>query len=292
MMAPYVAALIVLLVTPASSFCLFGWIGQCKPTCPTLQVKSGFNLTEWIRASWYMHRQQVNGYQPADQLYCVVATYNESFRGTPKKVPLFSGKVITVYNNCNKGKTNGPVSHNATDPNFKGGFGDPLCARDKYPAEPAKIVVAPCPLPNFLAGNYWVVEAGPAPDNYEYGIIIAGQPTVQNSDGCTTPSTCSGPSQTGCGLWVVTRSPAVHPEQASMLEDLLHKKGISTQDLITVDHTGCKYEGYFIKENKKPVNPLVVKENMKPVNPLVKRQEEQGEHEATRINQLAKETIV
>jgi len=212
---------------------------------------SDFNLTEWIRASWYMQKQQPNGFQPVDQLYCVVATYNETFRGEPRKVPFFSGTVVTAYNDCTVGKKNGPTSNNFTDPDFKAGFGAPLCARVADTKNPAKLSVAPCPLPNLLAGNYWVVEAGPSPDNYEYGIIIAGQPTVQNSDGCTTPSSCSGPAQTGCGLWVATRTQVAGAALLSQLDDKLHAKGISTKDLVSIDHTDCKYDGYVIKPNEK-----------------------------------------
>jgi hypothetical protein len=238
-MAAMISALFAFLVIPASA------------TCPTLQAQQNFNVTEWIRASWYIQKQQVNGYQQEDSLYCVVATYNETFRGTPRTVPFFGGQVLTVYNDCNVGKTNGPTSNNFSDPSFKPGFGAPLCGRLNNKEDPAKIVVAPCALPNVLAGNYWVVEAGPTPDNYEYGIIIAGQPTVENADGCTTPSTCTGPAQTGCGLWVVTRKTIATADQLSELDGILHKKGISTQDLKYIDHTGCKYEGYIIKENKR-----------------------------------------
>ena len=39
---------------------------------------------------------------------------------------------------------------------------DPLCAREEDPAVPAQLSVAPCFLPNGLAGPYWVLAVGGA----------------------------------------------------------------------------------------------------------------------------------
>lgn len=217
--------------------------------CADVETQSDFNLTEWIRASWYIQKQQVNGYQSEDRLNCVVATYNETYHGTASSVPFFGGNVITVFNDCNVGSKNGPVSNNFTDPDFKRSFGSPLCARQTNEEHPERLSVAPCLLPNFLAGDYWVLHAGPSPDNYEYAAVIAGQPTVEKEDGCTTPDTCSGPSQTGCGLWLFTRVPVPDVAKVTHLEDVLHAKGVSTQLLKEIDHTDCKYEGYVIKED-------------------------------------------
>lgn len=217
--------------------------------CSELQVAQDFNITEYLRASWYIQKQQVNGYQPEERLYCVVATYNETFRGKKSRVPFFFGTVVTVFNDCNVGGKNAQVSNNYTAPDFKRGFSSPLCARQRDPKEPAKLSVAPCLLPNFLAGDYWIVEAGPRPNDYQWAIIMAGQPTVEFEDGCTTPDTCSGPAQTGCGFWLVTRDP--QPAQA-VVEDLESKaraKGLSTRLLKAIDHDGCKYDGYAIKPN-------------------------------------------
>lgn len=219
--------------------------GACQP----LSVQSDFNVTEWLRASWYVQKQQKNGYQKPSSLNCVVATYNETYRGTQPYVPGFRGQAFTVYNDCREGGKDGPVCNNFTSPDFKPSFAIPLCGRVTNKAEPAKLSVAPCLLPNFLAGNYWVAAAGPRPDDYQYAIVLAGQPTVERSDGCTTPDTCSNPAQFSCGLWFFTRQPIPEPSVMDTLSKTAREKGISTELLVTVDHADCRYDGYEIKAN-------------------------------------------
>jgi hypothetical protein len=220
--------------------------------CAEVETQSEFNLTEFIRASWYVQKQQVNGFQPKESLNCVVATYNETYHGKESNVPFFGGTVLTVYNDCNVGGKNGPVSNNYTDPDFKRSFGSPICGRQNNKDHPERLIVAPCLLPNYFAGDYWVLHAGPSPDNYEYAAVIAGQPSVEQEDGkCTTPNTCSGPAQTNCGLWLFTREAVPDVSKVALLEDVLHTKGVSTQLLEELDHTDCKYEGYVIKPDEK-----------------------------------------
>jgi hypothetical protein len=56
--------------------------------CPDVRPMEGLDLAEWTRASWYIAEQQINGYQSAEDLYCVVATYlNETEE--KKKVYVF-----------------------------------------------------------------------------------------------------------------------------------------------------------------------------------------------------------
>ena len=222
---------------------------QTSVACPSLDVQADFNLTEYLRATWYVQQQQKNGYQPASSLNCVVATYNETFHGKHENVPFFSGEVFTVYNDCRSGSKAGPVCNNFTSPNFKPSFGVPLCGRVPKASEPAKVTVAPCKLPNLLSGDYWVAAAGPKPDDYKYAVIVAGQPTVENSDGCTTPDTCSSPADFRCGLWLFTREPEPPRSVVADLMAAVKAKGISTQSLIAVNHTGCSYEGFEIKPN-------------------------------------------
>merc|ERR1712086_438146 len=98
-------------------------------TCAPLAVQSNFNYSEYLRSSWYVQKQQMNGYQPASSLNCVVATYNEAYHGTPAKVPFFSGEVFSVFNDCRLDAKDGPVCHNDTSPDAKPSFGNPLCGR-------------------------------------------------------------------------------------------------------------------------------------------------------------------
>jgi len=233
---------------------ILSWVLLCRVAegaCTPLSVQSSFNITEYLRASWYVQKQQKNGYQPSSSLNCVVATYNETYHGKPPYVPGFRGQAFTVYNDCRRDSKDGPVCNNFTSPDFKPSFAIPLCGRVPDKAEPAKITVAPCLLPNFLAGNYWVAAAGPQPDNYQYAIVVAGQPTVERSDGCTTPDTCSNPAQFSCGLWFFTRQPVPEASVMDMLSKAAREKGISTQLLVTVDHTACRYDGYELKANNR-----------------------------------------
>eukprot|EP01062_Namystynia_karyoxenos_P056853 TRINITY_DN47781_c0_g1_i1.p1 TRINITY_DN47781_c0_g1~~TRINITY_DN47781_c0_g1_i1.p1 ORF type:complete len:256 (+),score=112.27 TRINITY_DN47781_c0_g1_i1:79-768(+) len=226
----------------ARALLLLGAAGAAAGACAPVQVQQSFNLTEWIRATWYVQRQQVNGYQPKDKLFCVAATYNSTNMGKPVKVPFFSGDVVAVFNDANDGKVNGPVAQNFSKP----GFG-PLCARVPDAGEPAKLLVAPCFLPNALGGDYWIVAAGPSADNYEWGLVSAGQPSVERDDGCTTPVECSGVSATKCGLWMFARKPIAEQATMDALAAAAKKAGISTDLLIDVPQAGCSYAGYAIK---------------------------------------------
>merc|ERR1712216_767810 len=62
--------------------------------CTAVTTVDDLNLTEFTRKTWYIQQQQVNGYQSADDLFCVAATYADEGR----TVPLFSGTVLSVYN--------------------------------------------------------------------------------------------------------------------------------------------------------------------------------------------------
>ena len=96
---------------------------------------------------------------------------------TNKKVPLFNGTVLAVYNYANKDKVNGEnVNKNKQI----------LCARVPNNKLKSKLLVAPCFLPNFLGGDYWVIAVGPTSDNYKWAIISGGNQQVQYKDGCTT----------------------------------------------------------------------------------------------------------
>ncbi len=91
-------------------------------------------------------------------LYClgVTAVYNIDPNSV---VPFFSGTVVSVYNYENKLAVNGAPQGSLNGTN-------PLCARVPDASNPAKLLVAPCFLPNLFAGDYWVLAAGPASDNY------------------------------------------------------------------------------------------------------------------------------
>jgi len=220
--------------TSAGSFAASG-------VCPPAQfhtLGSSFNLTEYTRATWYIQKQQVTGYQNLSELFCVAATY--ALEG--KTVPLSNDTVATVYNYGNEGRVNGP-NQNAGNTT--------LCARAVDSDDPSKLAVAPCFLPNSLAGPYWVVAVGidqvrvaeGLGPEYTWAVVIAGQPTIQLDDGCTTTET----GVNNAGLWFFSRSPVAPLEQIAAMEAVLQAKGIASSELKDVVQAGCSYAGAFIK---------------------------------------------
>jgi len=193
----------------------------------------GLNLTEYVRATWYIQQQQLTGYQPASALFCVTATYN--LEG--EKVPFSSDTVATVYNYANKDAVNGKLQNSGNST---------LCARIEDPSNPAKLAVAPCFLPNFAAGPYWVMALGTDEDTGEYtwAIVIGGEPNVDYDDGCSTKE--SGIND--AGLWLFTRQPVATAAQLDAMHAVLKAKGVAASKLHTVAQEGCNYEGAFIKK--------------------------------------------
>lgn len=211
--------------------CNAGFGGRCCSDCEVDPVTTvALDLDEWTRATWYVQKQQVNGYQPADSLFCVAATY--SLLGT--KVPLFNGVVIDVSNYGNKGGVNGEVTGGTAMPNICGRVTD----------VPGKLEVAPCFLPNIAAGPYWVLGVGVTDGKYDWAVIIGGQPTAFADGGCTTKAT----GINGSGLWLFSRTPQAPGEQIVAMEAVLAQQGVSKALLIDVPQAGCRYDGALIRD--------------------------------------------
>ena len=202
-------------------------------TCPNIHPMEDFNTTEYIRSTWYIQQQQLTGYQPSNTLYCVSQTLNT----TNLTVPFFSGNVIAVYNYANTDSVNGT-------PQNKGNF--TLCARQTNTSDPANILNAPCFLPNYFAGPYWVLAAGPHRSNYSWAIVSGGSPDVKYSDGNCSPS-ISGVN--GSGLWLFTRERygTFAENSVYLMRSILVSMGITLSQLLNVTQIGCNYTGAYIK---------------------------------------------
>lgn len=217
--------------------CNPGFGGACCNECVTDPIETvDIDLDEFVRATWYVQKQQVNGYQDADSLYCVAATYGldkASLEGN--KVPFYKGTVISVNNYANRGGVNQNVQAGEDAPI--------LCAR--VGDEPGKLSVAPCFLPNIAAGPYWIAGIGRAQDGkYQWAVIIGGQPKEFAPDGkCTTK--VSGINNSG--LWLFSRTPVASAQEIADMEQVLEDQGISKALLRDVVQTGCTYEGAVIK---------------------------------------------
>ena len=205
-------------------------VSQFINTCPHIQPMKNFNTSEYIRSTWYIQQQQITGYQPRESLYCVAQTLNL----TERTVPFFSGRVISVYNYGRLNSVNG-TRENAN--NFT------LCARQLNDSDPARIINAPCFLPNAFAGPYWVIAAGPSHDNYEWAIVSGGPPTIRYPDGnCSTSLTGTN----GSGLWLFTRKQDGF-NYVDIMRDILKNLGYTTSKLLNVTQLGCNYTGEYIK---------------------------------------------
>ena len=187
-------------------------------------------MTEYIKHTWYIQKQQITGYQPKESLYCVTATYNID---NYSRVPFFNGKVISVYNYANFGEVNG-VSPSVTKP---------LCARQINESEPEKLYVSPCFLPNLFSGPYWILAAGPESNNYQWAIVGGGQPKIYQNKSCGYKTS----GFKNAGLWLFSRKPQLEKEKIKYLISILKSKNIDTSNLLDVIQQDCVYKNAFIK---------------------------------------------
>ena len=193
--------------------------------CPNVKTVENLNLTEYIRKPWYIQMQQETPYLPKNSNYCVYARYSLS----NKRVPFFGGQVLNVYNYANLDMVNGDNlnSDNTT-----------LCARVKNSSETSKLLVGPCFIPNIFSGDYWIIDVGPDSNNYEYAIVIGGQPNNKLNDGCTTNNNTINNS----GLWIFSRTNVVNDSFKLYMKKKLFMMNISSMLLNNVTQEGCLYE--------------------------------------------------
>merc|ERR1712079_208130 len=142
------------------------------------QVQENFNLTSYVSSRWYVQQQMIVQYLPAEAFSCVTAEYGIKSR------PTFLGWTVDVGNNA--------VNDDGTTREGN------LCAYNPDESEPAKLAVAPCFLPTFLSGPYWVLAHN---EEEGYALISGGQPTIKTDIGCKT-----GDGVNGSGLWIFTRA--------------------------------------------------------------------------------------
>ena len=192
--------------------------------CPKVNTVENFNLTEYIKETWYIQQQQETYYLPAKYNYCVTARYQLS----NKKILFYHGQVLDVFNHADSGSVNG-IDLNKN--NFT------LCARIPDPKVPSKLLVAPCFLPNFFGGDYWVIDVGPSIDNYQWAIVSGGQPNIKYSDGCTTSTS----KLNHAGLWLFTRQQNPPNRLINYMLNKTKEKGFTLQKLNKVTQKGCVY---------------------------------------------------
>jgi len=224
------------------------WVCSPKQNCPAVSPVSDFDVEKYIENSWFVQKQQVNGYQQPEDLYCVTATYNKR-----------EDELIKVENHANKKNVNGKLV--GTGDGAFSQFGD-LCAK-QVDKGTGKLIVQPCllfgvGLETYTGGPYWVLAVDK--DNYQWAIISGGQPTDIVDSGedtsktavtCTTKTTGTN----GSGLWLFTREPIPAAGVVEAMENTLLEMGVATNKLLDVPQKGCSYYNVPLKlKNRTPAN--------------------------------------
>ncbi len=136
---------------------------ECPP--PGFDSAKDFNISAWVDHPWYIQRMMPVFYLPEDRFYCVRASYEQ-----------VSDDTVEVSNVAREGSVDGKES------------GGDMTLNANIPDldDPSKLRVGPAFLPPSLYGQYWVVFAGGenAPEEYDYGIVSGGPPTLQSGDAC------------------------------------------------------------------------------------------------------------
>jgi lipocalin len=221
---------------------------RCPP--PGYDAVKGLNLTEYVRAPWYIYSQMPNSYQPISSLYCVRAQYT-----------LLDAQTVEVRNYANAGAVNGPSSgtSGAANATFS------LRARIPDPAQPAKLLVGPDFLPAVepLYGQYWVVAVGGGPSSinstaiatqgwsneYSWAVVTGGPPHSVGQpgtcyNGCEWYRGCLGSLiSNGEGFWILTRAPVPTPGTIAAAEGAATALGLDMSKLVFVPQAGCMYLG-------------------------------------------------
>ncbi|KAL7569219.1 hypothetical protein ACA910_016775 [Epithemia clementina (nom. ined.)] len=185
--------------------------------CLEVAVQDNFDLNAYISAPWYIQEQAVVEYLPLEKFFCVRARYS-------KIVGWFGEKTFWGYTIL--------VNNEAQDSAGKR-FGGELCAFQKG-EEPAKLAVAPCLVPTWYAGDYWVVAYKEGPDGY--ALVSGGQPTLPTGNGCRT-----GDGINQSGLWVFTRAKERNEMVIDNVRQIALHKGFDITVLEKVHHENCKY---------------------------------------------------
>jgi len=184
--------------------------------CPPqgLTVQDPFSLEDYISQEWWVQEQMVTQYLPLEQNFCVRARYSEDPDSFFAKI---WGWDIQVENFSQR--------EDGTEVNS----GDTLCADQ---VDGAKLRVAPCFLPKWSAGPYWVLEFN---DDEGWALISGGAPEVEGAnEQCKT-----GTGTNDSGLWIFTRAQQRDDALVDRLIQKLDDMRFDTTVLNPVDNTKC-----------------------------------------------------
>lgn len=185
--------------------------------CRDVATVEKFNINTYTSAPWYVHQQAENAYSPIENNYCVRANY------TLLDEPTTWGYTVGVNNKA----------QNVHGTPFEGN----LCAYQTDEYSLSKLAVAPCFLPKFFAGPYWVVAYN---ETEGYALISGGQPTIVTNtteDGNVLCS--SGDGINNSGLWIFSRSQTRDEALVSKVRGIAQDAGFDLSVLNDVVQENC-----------------------------------------------------
>jgi len=219
---------------------LFAIKASAQTTAPSVSclpatTVENFNVTEYAAAPWYVQQQAVNAYTPSDQNRCVTAQYqirdDDDLDWWERS---WWGYTVDVFN----------YAETATGKSSGGS----LCA-DFDEDHPSRLRVAPCFLPQIVAGPYWILSYREGVED-GYALVSGGQPrhAVEEETDCGadgTDSCCkTGEGINRSGLWILTRQRNPSDPLVSEVRGIAKQLGFSTSVLFNVTHDAdCQVPG-------------------------------------------------
>lgn len=190
-----------------------------SPSCPPQNFSSvtNFDLETFIHSRWHIQQQMPTTYLPATENRCVYAEYKLAAKKS------FWGYDVEVHNHAEDVQ----APHKVHD------SGSLICAKivDRMAG---KLEVAPCFLPKFLSGAYWVIDYS---EQEGYALISGGAPSHSFTGGCRT-----GTGVNGAGLWIFTRQQQRDEALVQKVRGIASSKGFDLSVLNDVDQTKCTDE--------------------------------------------------
>jgi len=189
-------------------------------TCPPANFSTvhDFDLLSFVSGPWYIQQQMPTSYLPKSENKCVYAEYS-----LPTKKSFWQeiwGYDVQVQNHA----------EDIAAPHTEHDSGKFLCAKvvDRMAG---KLEVAPCFLPTWFSGPYWVVAFS---EQEGYALISGGAPTISAEGGCRT-----GTGINNSGLWIFTRQQERDEALVQKVRRIAAAKGFDLSVLNDVDQTGC-----------------------------------------------------
>jgi len=187
------------------------------PSCPPANFTTvkNFDLDTFIQSRWYIHQQMPTTFLPATENRCVYADYKMQAKNT------LWGYDVSVHNYAE----DNAAPHKVHD------SGTYICAK-VVDAPRGKLEVAPCFLPKYFAGDYWVLDWS---EQEGYALISGGAPKNSAEGGCQM-----GSGATGSGLWIFTRQQKRDEALVQKVRGVAARIGFDLSVLNDVDQTDCK----------------------------------------------------